>query len=104
MTTLPGRAEMMELIRPVQDPEMHVSIVDLGLVYDVELHPEEKKARIKMTLTSPGCPLAGQITNEVKTVAEKAGYVDAAVELVWEPKWNPQTMASDEAKDRMGIW
>lgn len=94
----------LEWLRPIQDPEMFMSLVDLGLIYSVVLN-EEGFAMCKMTLTSPGCPAADFLVNEVKNRLKAHSAVkDADVMVVFDPKWDPRTMASDEVKDRMGIW
>jgi metal-sulfur cluster biosynthetic enzyme len=96
---------LLEWIHPVQDPEMLISIVDLGLVYEAHFAEEGTKAQVVMTLTSPHCPVADVFVNNVKTrLLEYPGIVDAEVKLVFEPKWDPKTMASDEVKDKLGIW
>jgi metal-sulfur cluster biosynthetic enzyme len=75
-------------LRGVSDPELGLSIVDLGLVYDIEI--EGELARVTMTLTSPGCPAGGQIMGDAKRAAESVeGVSEAAVELVWKPFWTP---------------
>ena len=97
--------ELLEWLRPVEDPEMFISIVDLGLVYEANLINEGKNAEVRMTLTSPHCPVADVFVNNVKTrLLEYPGVQEAAVQLVFEPKWDPKVMASDEVKDRLGIW
>ena len=96
---------LLEWIHPVQDPEMLISIVDLGLVYEAKLNEDGKKADVIMTLTSPHCPVADVFVNNVKTrLLEYPGVEQAEVKLVFEPKWDPKTMASDEVKDKLGIW
>lgn len=95
--------ELMEWLKPVEDPELFISIVDLGLVYEAKV--DGGKAMIKMTLTSPGCPAGDDIVNSIKERAKEHGEVEEAeVEIVWEPRWDPHTMASEEAKDVLGIW
>jgi metal-sulfur cluster biosynthetic enzyme len=79
-------------LRAVKDPELNLNIIDLGLVYDIEVG-EEGDIQVKMTLTSPGCPAGAEILQGVKEVAgdlEGARSVD--VELVWEPYWTPERM------------
>ena len=84
---------------------MFISIIDLGLVYEAKLSDDGKKADVVMTLTSPHCPVADVFIGNVKTrLLEYPGITDAEVKLVFEPKWDPKTMASDEVKDRLGIW
>ncbi len=95
--------ELMEWLQPVEDPELFMSIVDLGLIYKAQV--DNGVATIEMTLTSPGCPAGDYIVNSIKTRAEEHKKVKTAtVEIVWEPKWDPSTMASEEAKDKLGIW
>jgi len=75
-------------LRQVKDPELDMNIVDLGLVYDVEVTGGD--VRIAMTLTSPGCPAGPMITNDVyKVVRALEGVQDVDVEIVWEPYWTP---------------
>lgn len=86
-------------LKDVYDPEIPVSIVDLGLVYDVKIIDDW--VGVKMTLTSPGCGLANQIANMVRQrVAALPGVSDADVRLVWQPQWDP-SMMSDEAKKKV---
>ena len=89
-----------EGLKQVYDPEIPMNIVDLGLVYGFEW--KENDVKLRMTLTAPGCPVAGILAEEVKTVVEKVPNVHAAtVELVWEPPWTPDRM-SDFAKRQFG--
>lgn len=95
--------ELLEWLRPVQDPELFLSLVDLGLIYRVEI--KDGHAAVEMSLTSPGCPAADYLVTEVKKrILEYPGVTGADVQVVFEPKWDPRTMASDEVKDRLGIW
>lgn len=81
--------QIRQALRGVTDPELGINIVDLGLVYDIEV--EEGSARVTMTLTSPGCPAGGQIMGGAKTAAESVEGVDeAVVNLVWKPFWTPE--------------
>lgn len=97
--------ELREALKEVYDPELGLNIVDLGLVYDVKL--EDGVAHVKMTLTSPMCPMGPMIEAQVHTTL-LARYPDdikdVNIELVWSPPWDPRTMASEEAKLEMGIW
>jgi metal-sulfur cluster biosynthetic enzyme len=80
--------QVREALKGVKDPELGLNIVDLGLVYDVDV--EDSKARVTMTLTSPGCPAGGQIMAGAKEAAESVEGVDTAeVMLVWKPFWTP---------------
>ena len=89
-----------EGLKQVYDPEIPMNIVDLGLIYGFEWNGDDVKLR--MTLTAPGCPVAGILAEEVKLVAEKVPKVHSAtVDLVWEPPWTPDRM-SDFAKRQFG--
>lgn len=86
-------------LKDVYDPEIPVSIVDLGLVYDVKIIDDW--VGVKMTLTSPGCGLSNQIANNVRErVASIQGVHEADVRIVWEPQWSPDMM-SEEAKKKV---
>jgi metal-sulfur cluster biosynthetic enzyme len=79
-------------LRAVKDPELNLNIIDLGLVYDIEAD-EGGDVRVKMTLTSPGCPAGAEILQGVRDVtADLEGVRSVDVELVWEPYWTPERM------------
>ena len=83
-------AEVRRALRQVKDPEINLSIVDLGLVYDIEVG-EDGHVVVKMTLTSPGCPSGPEIISDVdRTVRSLEGVTEATVDLVWEPYWTPE--------------
>ena len=88
----------------VVDPELMLNIVDIGLIYGVEIS-EENSAEITMTLTSPGCPAGPQIISDVQRETHTAfpDLEEVNVHLVWTPFWNPEMM-SEEAKDELGIF
>jgi metal-sulfur cluster biosynthetic enzyme len=87
-------------LRQIYDPEIPMNIVDLGLIYGFEWSGDDVK--LKMTLTAPGCPVAGILAEEVKAAVEKVPHVHSAtVEMVWEPPWSPDKM-SDFAKHQFG--
>lgn len=91
-----------EHIRTVIDPELGISIIDLGLVYGIEI--SESDVLVKMTLTSPACPIGGVIQAQVHQAVKKLPWVkDVNIELVWSPRWDPRTMASEDAKMELGI-
>lgn len=95
--------QVFERIRPVQDPEIGLSVVDLGLIYSVDI--KDDTVTIKMTLTSPGCPYGPQIIAAVKNVAGQIeGVKSTGIDLVWSPPWNPYTMCSEDAKMKLGIF
>ena len=88
------------------DPEIPVNIVDLGLVYDCTIKKQKNNdyhVSIKMTLTAPGCGMAGHISNDARVkVANLRGISDVEVDIVWEPQWN-QSMMTDDAKLQLGM-
>lgn len=94
-----------EIIRQnVFDPEIGFNIVDLGLIYDIQVS-DDNKVDIKMTLTSPGCPVGPQLIRGVQTYVHQAHPdLDAInVHVVWTPMWTPE-MISQEAKDQLGFF
>ncbi|KAA0565253.1 MULTISPECIES: metal-sulfur cluster assembly factor [Bacillaceae] len=93
---------LMGALEQVVDPELGIDIVNLGLVYDVDLD-EEGKATVTMTLTSMGCPLAGTIVDQVKTALSDIPEVkETEVDIVWNPPWSKDNM-SRYAKIALGI-
>jgi metal-sulfur cluster biosynthetic enzyme len=87
-------------LQEVYDPEIPVSIVDLGLVYDVKII--DRWVGLKMTLTAPGCGMAQMIANAARERIKRIeGVEDAEVRIVWEPQWNP-SMMSEAAKMKLG--
>jgi metal-sulfur cluster biosynthetic enzyme len=91
-----------ENLRSVIDPELGVSIVDLGLVYGIEI--KDSNVVVKMTLTSPACPLGAVIQAQAHTALKKLPWVkEVKVELVWSPRWDPRLMASEDARMQLGI-
>lgn len=94
-----------EALRPIEDPELGFSIVDLGLVRDIHIGADGGRVRVLMTLTTPFCPEAPRILEEVRaTVAALPDVTSAAVDLVWSPPWDPRTDASEEVQAELGIW
>ncbi len=95
------KERVYEALQDCYDPEIPVNIVDLGLIYDVEVDGE--KVAVKMTLTAPGCGMGTMIAADAKEkIMALDGVTDATVDLVWDPPWNP-SMIKDEAKQRLGI-
>ncbi len=100
---MPSEAQIKEAIRPIQDPEIHLGILDLGLIYGVESHPNGT-VRVRMTLTSPSCPVGPLLQAQVHAAVLKLpGVQEAKVELVWDPQWDPRTMATDDIKMELGL-
>ncbi|HUP21834.1 MAG TPA: iron-sulfur cluster assembly protein [Thermoanaerobaculia bacterium] len=97
------RERIIDQLRTVFDPEIPVSIWELGLVYDIAI-ADDGAVEIKMTLTSPHCPVAESLPGEVqRAAASVAGTRDVQVDVVWDPSWNPDMM-SEAAKLELGMF
>ena len=93
--------EVWETLKNCYDPEIPINIVDLGLVYDVNL--DDDVVKIKMTLTAPGCPMSSFMIDDVRQKVMAVDSVkDVFVDVVWDPPWNP-SMMSQEAKTKLGF-
>ena len=94
--------DVKEKLKEVMDPEIGYNIVDLGLVYRAEV--DGQNVKVSMTLTSPMCPLGPQIMSAVHTKVSQLPMVkDVKIDLVWNPPWDPRTMATEDAKMHLGI-
>ncbi len=94
--------EVIKACRTVFDPELPVNIYDLGLIYDIDVDPDDR-VHVRMTLTAPGCPVAGTLPPQVERQIEAIPQVrSATVELVWEPQWT-KDMMSDAAQLQLGL-
>lgn len=94
--------QVVEACRTVFDPEIPVNIYDLGLIYTIDID-DENAVRVVMTLTAPGCPVAGEMPGWVADAIEPmAGVKQVDVELTWEPPWG-MDMMSDEARLELGF-
>jgi FeS assembly SUF system protein len=95
--------EIIQQLHTVFDPEIPVDIYELGLIYDIDIQPDGF-VTVRMTLTSPACPAAGQIPVEVEEKVRKvAGVKDVLVDIVWDPPWTPERM-SEAAKLELGFF
>lgn len=91
---------ILDALRTVNDPEIHHNVVELGLIYDIQI--QSSTVHVKMTLTTPACPLAPQIVTDARqAVLGVEGVESAEVELVYDPPWSPMMM-TDEAKLALG--
>lgn len=95
------KEEILKKLKEVQDPEVKVDIVTMGLIYDVQLDDEKKSVAVTMTYTTPFCPFGPQLTDEVKEKIVELGfaYDSISVEVTFEPPWKP----SDELRAALGV-
>jgi metal-sulfur cluster biosynthetic enzyme len=105
---VPNADEVRDVIREnVYDPEIGLNVVDLGLIYDVDIEQveEKNKAHITMTLTSPGCPVGPHIIGGIQNSVHKQypELDEINIHVVWDPLWNPDMM-TQEAKDLLGFF
>jgi len=100
-TELPTEETVREALRKVDDPEVGMSIVELGLVYRIDIAPQ--RVHVQMTMTTPACPIGGLITDDARRAigAVLPEGVEMDIELVWEPPWTPDLM-SESAKQTFG--
>jgi FeS assembly SUF system protein len=95
--------DLVAAFKTIYDPEIPVDIYELGLIYKVELD-DDRKAKIDMTLTAPGCPVAGEMPGWVETAASTVeGVQDVEVVMVFDPPWTPERM-SEEAQVALNWW
>ena len=96
------KEKIIEEIKKIYDPEIPVNIYDLGLIYDIKVE-DKNTAKIKMTLTSPNCPVAESLPKEVKDgIMQVEGIDNVDLDIVWDPPWN-QTMMSEAAKLELNL-
>ncbi|CAN5136828.1 hypothetical protein BH09PAT1_BH09PAT1_3460 [soil metagenome] len=90
-------------LKEIIDPELHINIVDLGLIYGIKIDPEKGLVDITMTLTTPGCPLSYVFREWIPEAVKKvSGVKDVTIDLVWDPPWDPDKI-SDDQKEELGI-
>ena len=100
-TAVLTRDDVLNALRQVNDPELGINLVDLGLIYDVEI--EEGKVQVDMTLTTPGCPMHSFIGRQAwRAVNNVAGVTDTTIRIVWEPRWTPDRL-SPAARTQLGL-
>ncbi len=98
-----NEAEVMDALRECYDPEIPVNVVDLGLIYGVDIDNDNGQVQITMTLTALGCPMAGEVISEVETrVQEVENVQKCKVEMTFDPPWSPDRMTED-AKWELGM-
>ena len=95
------RDDVLNALRQVNDPELGINLVDLGLIYGVEI--VEGKVQVDMTLTTPGCPMHSFIARQAwHAVNNLAGATDTTIRIVWEPRWTPDRL-SPVARAQLGL-
>ena len=96
-----SRSRIAEALRGVIDPEVGMNIVDLGLLYDLEI--DDRAVTVRLTMTTPACPMSGYIRQEVGLALQRVpGLKRGITELVWDPPWNPQMMDYESRMRRLG--
>ena len=102
--------QIRDALLPVEDPEIHMGLTELGLIYGAKIESAEKPGEsdavtVSVTLTSPACPYGPMLLAEIhRALARISGVGEVNVDLVFDPPWDPRTMASEEAKDKLGIY
>ena len=95
--------QVREPLKGVIDPELNLNVVDLGLIYGIQT--QDGSVKVTYSLTSPGCPLGPVIKGQMQSVLGKIHWIkEVQTELIWNPPWDPRTMASEEIKTELGIW
>src|SRR5579872_223721 len=104
--SMPTQDEVREALREVQDPELMMGMVDLGLIYGIEVSGQDNEdVKVVMTLTSPACPVGPQFKASVEDkVISLPGVRKVNVEITFTPPWDPRVHASEDAKFDLGIW
>ncbi|HPF36004.1 metal-sulfur cluster assembly factor [bacterium] len=101
----PSPNAVLDAIRPVIDPELNMSLVDLGLIRGISVKEETGAVEVDLTLTSPMCPMGPEIIASVRNAVNALdGVTSCMVDLVWSPPWDPRTDASEDCRAELGIW
>ena len=103
---MPSQEEVREALRDVQDPELMMSMVELGLIYGIDVTGDhDQHVKVTMTFTSPMCPVGPEFKKSVEDkVNSLDGVKSVAVEITFVPPWDPRIHASEDAKFDLGIW
>ncbi|MDA1062590.1 MAG: iron-sulfur cluster assembly protein [Chloroflexi bacterium] len=100
----PTPEQLLDVLRDIEDPELRMSIVELGLIYHVDID-DDGLVNIDLTLTTPACPIGPMLQGQAyHMLTQMDGVEDVEVNLVWDPPWDPKTMASEEVRMALGIW
>ena len=103
-TEFPTKEEITNVLMAVEDPEIHINIVDLGLIYRVDPQPETGRVEVDMTLTSPACPYGPQLLGQTHAILARLPHVkEVKINTVWSPKWDPRVHATEVGQMMMGL-
>ena len=101
---VPGEADIMSVLMAVEDPELRINIVDLGLIYRIDRDPEHGRVTVDMTLTSPACPYGPQLLGQTHAVLSRLpGVLEVQVNPVFSPPWDPRVHASESGQVMLGV-
>jgi metal-sulfur cluster biosynthetic enzyme len=101
---LPTDQEITNVLMAVEDPELHINVIDLGLIYKIHRDNDAGRVTIDMTLTTPACPYGPQLLAQTHTIISRLPNVkDVKVNTVWSPKWDPRVHASEVAQMLLGL-
>jgi len=101
---LPTVQEITNVLMAVEDPELHINIIDLGLIYKIDRESPEGRVSIDMTLTTPACPYGPQLLAQTHAVLKRLPNVkDVKINTVWSPRWDPRVHASEVAQMLLGL-
>jgi metal-sulfur cluster biosynthetic enzyme len=101
---LPTLQEITNVLMAVEDPELHINVVDLGLIYKVDRDEKAKKITVDMTLTSPACPYGPQLLGQTHALMSRLPNVkEVKINTVWSPKWDPRIHSSEVAQMLLGL-
>lgn len=102
--SLPTEQEIKNVLMAVEDPELHINIIDLGLIYHIERDLKENRLILDMTLTTPACPYGPQLLAQTHAVLSRLPNVkDVKINTVWSPKWDPRQHATETAQMMLGL-
>jgi metal-sulfur cluster biosynthetic enzyme len=101
---LPTEQEITNVLMAVEDPELHINIIDLGLIYRLERDTQKGRIEVDMTLTTPACPYGPQLLGQTHAILSRLPAVkEVKINTVWSPKWDPRKHASEVAQMMLGI-
>ncbi|OVE78422.1 hypothetical protein BVX98_00230 [bacterium F11] len=102
--TIPSEEEIKNVLMAVEDPEIHINIIDLGLIYKIERDEINHQVSVDMTLTTPACPYGPQLLGQTHAILARLPNVkDVKINTVWSPKWDPRVHASESAQMMLGL-